>query len=56
MKLTPNQIKDLNRMSKMLGFNFNLGDYFGQFNDLLDKLDNDTGVTDTDYKDLEAGK
>lgn len=42
--------RDLNRMCRTLGYNFPLGDWLNQFNDVLAKLDSDTGVADIDYE------
>jgi hypothetical protein len=42
--------RDLNTFLRAHGYNFPLGDWLGQFNGLLEKLDNDEGTGDTDYK------
>lgn len=42
----------LNRMTRTLGYNFPLGDWIDSVNEVLAKLDLDTGVTDDDYEDL----
>jgi hypothetical protein len=51
-KLDDRARKNLNIMCTTLGYNFPLGDWINAVNEVLAKLDDDTGVTDTDYGDL----
>jgi len=43
--------RDLNKMCKTLGYNFPLGDWLGQIDAILDKLDGDAGVSQRDFDD-----
>ena len=50
--------KALNNMCRTLGYNFPLGDWLAALEgvvlqNLLDKLDSDSGVADTDYNTLD---
>lgn len=46
--------KNLNKMCQAQGYNFPLGDWIDAVNDILEKLDSDGGVADTDYEDLRS--
>lgn len=53
-KLDARTKKQLNLMCERNGYNFPLGDWIDKVNDVLEKLDSDTGVTDQDYSELRS--